>query len=282
MVKDIWTGANDGFINSLMVMNNKLYFNATDGTNGEELWVSDGTAAGTTMVKDIWTGAAGSYPTNLAVHNNKLYFRASDGTNGYEPWISDGTAAGTVMLKDINTGSGSSLPLTFVSYKKYMYFIATPASGPQSIYQTNGTAAGTISVAPASFTGALPLDLTGNFYMYDSTLYFSAAYNSAAGQELWSMEDTTTYGPPPGSVATINKADIALYPNPTHHNFTIKTTTPFKAGSITLTDVTGRVVKTEKLYNNMQTISLQGIAPGIYTADVWLDDKRSTQKLIVQ
>ena len=71
-------------------------------------------------------------------------------------------------------------------------------------------------------------------------------------------------------------------PNPAHNSFTIKTTTAFTTGSVTLTDVTGRVVKTEKLYNNEQTISLQGIAPGIYMADVWLDERRTTQKLIVQ
>ena len=30
-----------------------LIFRASDGTNGRELWKSDGTASGTVMVKDI-------------------------------------------------------------------------------------------------------------------------------------------------------------------------------------------------------------------------------------
>jgi LEA14-like dessication related protein len=89
---------------------------------------------------------------------------------------------------------------------------------------------------------------------------------------------------PQGINTTTNNSTalITLYPNPAHHNFTLKASTAFKAGSVTLTEVTGRVVKTEKLYNNEQTISLHGIAPGMYMADVWLDDKHSTQKLIVE
>jgi len=34
---------------------------ANDGVNGQELWKSDGTDAGTIMVKDILSGADGGY-----------------------------------------------------------------------------------------------------------------------------------------------------------------------------------------------------------------------------
>jgi ELWxxDGT repeat protein len=287
MVKDINIGSGSGVVTAnFILLNNKLYFNGNDGAAGEELWESDGTAAGTVMVKDIWAGATGSYPTQLAVHSGKLYFRASDGTNGYEPWMSDGTATGTVMVKDINPGSGDSNPMLFVSYKKYVYFLAYPASGPQSIYQSNGTATGTIAVAPASITSLNPLFNTGSFFMYDSTLFFSAAYMTATGQELWSMKDTTTYPPPPNSINyNVETGDnIAIvYPNPAHNNFTIKANISFKQGSMRMTDVTGRVVKTLTLNPNAPLqIPLNGIASGMYMADVLLDDKRSMQRLVVE
>ena len=44
----------------------KLYFRAHDGSTGYELWVSDGTKAGTKQVKDINPGSAQSSPVRMA------------------------------------------------------------------------------------------------------------------------------------------------------------------------------------------------------------------------
>ena len=43
---------------NLTNVNGTLFFAADDGTHGNELWKSDGTAAGTVLVKDINTGSA--------------------------------------------------------------------------------------------------------------------------------------------------------------------------------------------------------------------------------
>ena len=44
---------------NLTNVNGTLFFTADDGTNGRELWKSDGTAAGTVLVKDISPGSVG-------------------------------------------------------------------------------------------------------------------------------------------------------------------------------------------------------------------------------
>ena len=100
MVKDIQHGSGGSYLDDLTAFGNTLYFAAYDGTNGDELWKSDGTASGTVMIKDIHSGSSSSYPTYLTAVGNTLYFRADDGTNGAELWKSDGTASGTVMVKE--------------------------------------------------------------------------------------------------------------------------------------------------------------------------------------
>ena len=282
MLKDVMTGSGGGCkVSKPYLCNNKAYFVADNGT-GAELWITDGTTAGTTQIQDIYPGGAGAAPSAMVAMGTRLFFAADDGTSGRELWVTDGTTAGTRMVKDILPGSAGSQYIRTVVYKNYLYFTAQQASGDFRLYRTDGTTAGTQMITPAGSANSNPATV-GEFFVFNGSLYFGAQFNPAIGQELWMLTDTTGTTPPPNGITTPHiDTDIALYPNPAHHNFTIKTTTAFKAGSITLTDVTGRVVKTEKLYNNEQTISLQGIAPGMYIADIWLDDKRSTQKLIIE
>jgi ELWxxDGT repeat protein len=99
-----------------------LYFAANDGVNGEELWRSNGTAAGTSLVKDIRPGAFGSVPRELTVSAGSLYFTANDGTAGVELWKTDGTAAGTVIVKDIYAGFTGSNPKNLTDVNGTLFF----------------------------------------------------------------------------------------------------------------------------------------------------------------
>ena len=44
-------------------MAGQILFSATEGTNGYELWITDGTTAGTSLLKDIRTGSSNSFPS---------------------------------------------------------------------------------------------------------------------------------------------------------------------------------------------------------------------------
>ena len=87
----------------LVVIGSTLFFMGSAGLNGEELWKSDGTAAGTVLVKDVNGGLGSSDPFSLIAVGGTLFFTAYDGSS-VGLWKSDGTAAGTELVKARITG----------------------------------------------------------------------------------------------------------------------------------------------------------------------------------
>jgi ELWxxDGT repeat protein len=94
----------------------RVFFKADNsaGTVGEELWVTDGTTAGTQFVKDInpeeiATGTASSAIDQMTnFYNEKLFFKAWTPPCGNEPWTSDGPAAGTYQIIDSDPTVGDN------------------------------------------------------------------------------------------------------------------------------------------------------------------------------
>ena len=85
IVKDINTAGNGlpwPSISEFCHIGGIVYFGASDGTYGQELWRSDGTSAGTYMVKDIVAGSPNSNPENLFNFNGSLFFTAHNSAYG--------------------------------------------------------------------------------------------------------------------------------------------------------------------------------------------------------
>src|SRR5262249_8096125 len=55
---------------------NKLFFVASDGTHGDELWVSNGTNTSTHQIKDAVLGPDGLSIYDMVAVGNKVYFQA--------------------------------------------------------------------------------------------------------------------------------------------------------------------------------------------------------------
>ncbi len=92
MVKDIRPGSEGSAIQDLgasAAFGGWLFFTADDGVHGQELWMTNGSEAGTQLVADIQPGSAGSAPQfghKPITATGTLFFFADDGVHGAEPW----------------------------------------------------------------------------------------------------------------------------------------------------------------------------------------------------
>ena len=220
-VKDISPGGESLLPSSLTNVNGTLFFvTHSEGFSDQELWKSDGTAAGTVVVKqlggapasnltnvkgtlfftvgNLWksNGTAagtvlvsskpGSRTSQLEEVNGRLFFVAcsAEFDTDCELWNSDGTDAGTVRVKDIFPGEQGSSPSFLTDGNGTLFFQANDGTSGKELWQSDGTEAGTVLVAdliPGS-GGSGPRDLT----VVGSSLFFSAI-GEGIGRELWML-----------------------------------------------------------------------------------------------
>ena len=170
----------------------RLFFFANDGVRGYELWISDGTAGGTTLVRDIAPSDAATYrETRLAI-GDRLFFVADDAAHGAELWSSDGTATDTELVKEIRTDTLSSNPTGMTNLDESVYFFADDGAHGAELWRTDGTATGTILVKDihAGPQGSVPF-VGGSLTVFNGQLYFNAC-DAATGCELWTSDGSET------------------------------------------------------------------------------------------
>ena len=178
----------------------QLFFRALGPGIGEELYVTDGTEAGTQLVLDIKPGSTTSYPSHLhAPSSGGIYLIADDPTAGRELMRSDGTAAGTFTILDAQPGqrTSSSEPeeLTVIAGKQ-LYFSADDGVLGRELYRW--TKAGGVELIKDIFPGddfsgpadSDPRDFT-LVMVHDKPVVFFSAETDDQGRELWRTEGTT-------------------------------------------------------------------------------------------
>jgi ELWxxDGT repeat protein len=166
-------------------LNGTLLFQASDGSSGDELWRSNGTAAGTFRVKDVYPGFFGSVPHEITPLGSSALFKADDGAHGRELWISDGSEAGTSLLKDVeptSTTSGGD-PWWLTRVGNLVFFNGYDGS-TEKLWKSDGTPAGTVPVRDTPPTAYGPVELTP----LGSTLVYAGT--GAGGSELWKTDGT--------------------------------------------------------------------------------------------
>ena len=152
-----------------------VFFAASTAAHGRELWVTDGTQAGTHEVADINPAAGiGSSPGQLVAMGGKVYFMADDGS-GAKLWKSDGTATGTKPL-----GAGG---LGLLNVNGRLFYMSYP-----KLWTSDGTIGGTHSIAKID-----GIDDWGTFAGLDGFYYFFADDWGDSGSlpQLWKSSGTS-------------------------------------------------------------------------------------------
>lgn len=149
------------------VVGNNVFF-SMGKNNGRELWVTDGTEAGTTEVIDLLPGANdGLAGINMVAYNGKVYFQGSSTLGGQELYSSDGTPGGTTLVVP---GTVLSDPKFWIVYKNELYF---GANGGGMLWKTDGTAVGTVNIASTGFNDNTKIFNNEMFYSVNGTLWKS-------------------------------------------------------------------------------------------------------------
>ena len=190
IVKDINTTATQGSSANVYyngaALNDDIALHAYDKQHGDELYVSNGTQAGTMLINDISPGENTSYPKNFSSKNNYAYFIAFPTADGNTATIyrTNGQSNGLKKIFSYNEGpyiftdgyyrvADNGLVFTMVfNWNTYNY----------ELWRSDGTAAGSYVVAS---------NLYYNHSMVTSgNIAFFVAGDLAAGYELWKSDGT--------------------------------------------------------------------------------------------
>lgn len=141
-----------GALDFIGVLNDKFIFNErsflpTSSWKTKQLWVSDGTIAGTDSIVISFKYNASSFPRSFTKYNNNKYlFTANDGIHGHEVWKTDGTVGGTSLVKDIYPVNDPDLtgysPTFLGEVNNKVYFIESDSNN-WGVWKSNGTKMGT-------------------------------------------------------------------------------------------------------------------------------------------
>lgn len=164
-----------------------VFFSTKTEAEGEELWITDGTAANTRLILDICKGKTSSIPRYLTWFRGKIYFQADDCIHGIELWVSGGTAASTYIVKDIRKGRFDSSPSFLTVLKSpldgsdYLMFAATDGFAVAGMRSIEGYGGCQLWRSDGTFLGTsrAMMRTSNDFYMDRESL--DAAYPSRMG-----------------------------------------------------------------------------------------------------
>jgi ELWxxDGT repeat protein len=168
-------------------------FIASTPGEGDELWRTDGTAAGTTLVKDLEPGPLGSDVRCMVERGGDVYFvahiaRMEDFPSELALWRSNGTPEGTVQLARVVGDRAFEAPCAIAATPDRVIFAAVHRQGDGfaiDLWRSNGTSSGTDRIARLTSLGRWDPSMLS----VGRGVYFTV--RSDAGTEIWKTDGTS-------------------------------------------------------------------------------------------
>jgi ELWxxDGT repeat protein len=184
---EIVRGRGAATVSAAKVVQGRAFLVIDDGRQGRQLWISDGTAAGTLPITSFAPDPLRQIDVPLLGKARIWYFVADDGIHGRELWRTDGTPQGTRLAVDFCPGSCSSDPqdLTwreFFDRSPDVFLTAFAPEGSRALWQTDGTPHGTTRLT------APGVEATSGIQDYGLSAF--TARTAELGDELWMTEGT--------------------------------------------------------------------------------------------
>lgn len=187
---DINSGAAPSTPQHLLSFDKKLFFYATDGITGLELYWKDSTKQ-PQIVFNVNPGLPGAYTGTYTQPiigvNGTVYYTAQNAASGEELFKYDGTNSPTLAW-DIAPGAINSSPDNFVVLNNMLYFRANTLNEGYELHEYN-----TIVNTEQRLTDIRPgadSSLTGDIVAFNNMIIF-VADDSVHGEELWSYNPLT-------------------------------------------------------------------------------------------
>ncbi|MCA8948034.1 MAG: hypothetical protein KDE27_00935 [Planctomycetes bacterium] len=160
----------------MVVFDDKLWFFGDDGVVGEELWRTDGTAAGTELVVDAEPGASGSSPATLTVVGDRLHWITQRGS-GVELWVADrsGNIGSLGQIQPYFQMDGYGI----TAAGSELFFLGDDGVTGPILWHSDGTIAGTGPLSSIAATTAMAA-CGGRFWL--------TAYDPTAGAEPFVLD----------------------------------------------------------------------------------------------
>ncbi|MGC1309584.1 MAG: S-layer homology domain-containing protein [Phormidesmis sp.] len=184
----------------------QLFFSANDGQNGEELWITDGTPAGTRLFLDVAPGLddsgqpKSSAPQFVGFADERFWF-ATDQRQTPEAltnalWSSDGTVEGTGAIASISPSLSQALSKaeSLTAYPNYLFkgrfpFMVTTQTSHQLWLSDGVSEAGTQRLADFPHPSGSEQSPVYEFTSTSDTLFFLAPVADRL-PELWRSDGT--------------------------------------------------------------------------------------------